>query len=184
MIKFTCDHCVTCVFVQWGVPGVTWSRELNYFCLDKSRDCFSNLWPVPGCVLRGACSFFFGRSRALPHGDVDCNSARERATEVGTRTRQRGGCVWMHWFRKAFGYARLRDVNSFLPFQQTSRALTHRVLSRRVSTMPDMKWVTTILKWSSVEKLRYARVHTSVNRAAYAATDFDSDWLRLCSIAW
>ena len=37
----------------------------------------------------------------------------------------------MHRFRKACGFARLRNANSFLPFQRTSRALTHQVITRR-----------------------------------------------------
>ena len=37
----------------------------------------------------------------------------------------------MHWFRNACGFTRLRDANSFLPFQQTTRALTLFIFSRR-----------------------------------------------------
>ena len=43
--------------------------------------------------------------------------------------------------------------------------------------------ITARLNWSSVEKLKYPREHRSVTRAAYAVTDFDSDCLKLRSVA-
>ena len=131
MIRFTRGHCVICCLVRQRVAGSCLITRVQVLLFGLMSRLFIEI--AISARLHAAWKvsvLFLPITRIATWGCVGCTSARDRATGIWTRSMQYGCCVRVHRFRKACSFARLRDANSFLPFQGTSRALTHQVVLR------------------------------------------------------
>ena len=64
-IRFTLDRCVTCFLLRRGGGDWDWldhARSRTFVSAKVAT--FSESRSVRGCLLRGECAFYFGRSRA------------------------------------------------------------------------------------------------------------------------